>query len=446
MIHSQRSTLGADFHLRHRDALNRHLSRCKHAQAGARVRSSRVNNACVPCSERKVKCSKEKTCRRCLTLHLDCTYAYHGSIGTAGHAATSSSPVESTDTNPHSLVSPLSLDGEHQECRPSVPVPVMTQQFSPTATSVHESTASVQDVQFSDTTDVMPWLSWDWTDQTSANSAHAALSIWSDPMGTPDPLLLVDGKWSSVSGNQVAPDGLEDYFHPSLQPSSSINMLDSKLDPVEHHRNKIIEYLRTHTKPSAQRHYIRWLERENFQILLKTYFNRHHRHTPIIHLATFNVVSCPTSLIFAIALVAASYIPRLGLRTRDTQDLAETAYSFALHSDEVRPTSEQLNGKVEANQIARRQSLESNGIASLETLQALILLSILDRLLVKKELGSIPSIDLGAIVRMARSACVFDDPRNHHTIDWHTWARNESHRRQARSHPPYRPVDVDAPC
>jgi hypothetical protein len=310
--------LVADFHVRHRDALNRHLSRCKSAQAGARVHSSRVNNACVSCSERKVKCSKEKTCRRCLTLHLDCTYAYHGSIGsgTAGHAATASStsPIESPGMDPNNRESPQS------------------------------------DVRFSDTIDVMPWLSWDWTDQTStdADSAHVALSSWSDPIETSG-LLSVDGQWS-VSGNQVAPDALEDYFHPSLQPSST-NMLDSKLDPVEHHRNKIIEHLRAHTKPPTQRHCIRWLERDNFQILLKTYFNRHHRHTPIIHLATFNVVTCPTSLIFAIALVAASYIPRLGLRTNDTQTLAETAYSLALHSDEVWLTTGQLNGKVEADRI-----------------------------------------------------------------------------------------------
>lgn len=241
--------------------------------------------------------------------------------------------MESTDLDTHTLVSPRSLDGEYHEVHPCVPVlPIVTQQFSPAATSIREGTASVEDSQLLDTVDVMPWLSWDWTEQMTADPAGVGLSLWNNPTGTSDRLLSADEQWS-MGGDHITPDGGADDLYASLWPAST-NLIDSKLDPVEHHRNKIIEHLRAHAQPTP-RHCVRWLQRDNFQILLKTYFNRHHRHTPIIHLATFNVVSCPTSLIFAIALIAASYMPGLGLRTNDTQALAEIAYLLALHSDEV---------------------------------------------------------------------------------------------------------------
>jgi hypothetical protein len=51
--------------------------------------------------------------------------------------------------------------------------------------------------------------------------------------------------------------------------------------------------------------------------------------------------------------------------------------------------------------------------------------------MVKRELGSLPTIDLDAIVRMGRNARVFDDPNNQDTADWQLWASKESRRRYA---------------
>jgi hypothetical protein len=316
----------------HRDALNRHLTRCKSAHAGARVRSSHLNRACVACSERKIKCSGETTCQRCAAMQLACTYAYHGSTGEP-QGVSPSSPRESMEPEPHNLMSPQSSEGGYQERDLSVAVDtVATQQFSPAATSNHEGTTNPDDSQCSDTMDVMPWLSWDWTEQMSANPADVTVSLWSMPDRASDQLLSIGDSWS-VGGDGVAPDGPVDDCYASLQ-ASTTSIVNSKLDPVEHHRNKIIEHLQNQPH-MARKHRKHWLERDNFQVLLKTYFNRHHRHTPIIHLSTFNIVSCPTSLVFAIALIAASYMPRLGLRTADTLALAETAYALALYSDEV---------------------------------------------------------------------------------------------------------------
>jgi hypothetical protein len=266
-------------------------------------------------------------------MHLTCTYAYHGNIGGA-QCADPLSPTGSTGPEPHSLESPRSSDGEYQETDESLAsVPVMTQQLSPAATSSHEGTANLDDSQQSGVANIMPWLSWDWSEQMPVHPADMEVSLSSIPAETSDQLLSIGGPWS-IGNDQRTPEGLLDDCYASLQMTAT-NIVDSKLDPVEHHRNRIIEHL--HTQPHmARRHRTCWLERDNFQVLLKTYFNRHHRHTPIIHISTFNVVSCPTSLIFAMALVAASYMPRLGLRAEDTLALAGTAYSLALQSDEVK--------------------------------------------------------------------------------------------------------------
>jgi hypothetical protein len=266
-------------------------------------------------------------------MHLTCTYAYHGNISGA-QCADPPSPGESTEPEPHSLVSPRSSVSENRE-RDEIlaSVPVMIQQLSPAATSTHEGTMNLDDSQHSDVANIMPWLSWDWSEQMPVYPANMEVPLLSIPAGTSDQLLSISGSWS-IGNDQVTPEGLVDDCYASLQVVAT-NIVDSKLDPVEHHRNRIIEHL--HSQPHiARRHRICWLERDNFQVLLKTYFDRHHRHTPIIHISTFNVVSCPTSLIFAMALVAASYMPRLGLRAEDTLALAGTAYSLALQSDEVR--------------------------------------------------------------------------------------------------------------
>ena len=68
-------------------------------------------------------------------------------------------------------------------------------------------------------------------------------------------------------------------------------------------------------------------------------------------------------------------------------------------------------------------------IAALPTLQALVLLGILDRLLIKRTNDSVYSVDLGHVVRLARKAQVFDNPKPVATQTWSNWAYNESRRR-----------------
>lgn len=109
-------------------------------------------------------------------------------------------------------------------------------------------------------------------------------------------------------------------------------IIDAKLDPMEHHRQAIATYLDQSNTRSSNR---QWLARGQFPLLLKKYFKRHHRHTPSIHLPTFSIVECPTSLMFALALIAASYVPTLGLRAKDIVTPSGYAYHPAVMADEL---------------------------------------------------------------------------------------------------------------
>ena len=188
------------------------------------------------------------------------------------------------------------------------------------------------------------------------------------------------------------------------------HMISSKIDPVEHHRQTIFNHLSKQSAVETTRAQAHWLDRTYFPTLLRTYFSRHHRHTPVIHLPTFNIVDCPTFLVWAIALIAASYMPAAGLRAADTLALAKSAYTFTMETD---------------------QGLNARGQASLEALQALLLLSILDRLMISRSnRSSSYAIDLGRISRLARDANIFQEPeRTSGTSPWLIWASMEARRR-----------------
>lgn len=172
--------------------------------------------------------------------------------------------------------------------------------------------------------DINPWLSWEWADLP-----------WNF-LGS-DPCVPSD-----ISHEQITDVDLSSILHVPLGGSpgttstardAAAAIIDAKVDPAEHHRRIIIAYLQRF--PAGQGENVRWLFQTRLPFLLKTYFTHHHRHTPIIHLPTFDIVACPSPLIFTISLIAASYIPQLGLRSPNIIGLAKCAYQFALDADEV---------------------------------------------------------------------------------------------------------------
>jgi hypothetical protein len=191
--------------------------------------------------------------------------------------------------------------------------------FADTVADLHNAFI---DVGFPDPGNDSPWLSWDWVD--SSWNLLEIVPQTEDPRGA-DSTAEPHSEHNMRNGERQA----------SLSRQRISSIIDAKVDPVELHRQAIVSYLQTIPSFADQDERLRWLSRTEFQALLKTYFLRHHRHTPIVHLPTFSIAETPTSLIFALALIAAAYTPSAGLRAKDTVVLARYAYRLALDSDQV---------------------------------------------------------------------------------------------------------------
>lgn len=184
--------------------------------------------------------------------------------------------------------------------------------------------------------------------------------------------------------------------------------MNARLDPLEPHRQMIVRHINKQLG-NVQQTQRPWLDRDQFPLLIRTYSVRHHRHTPIIHLPTFNVVDSPTFLVFAMALIAASYVPTAGLRTAEIIQLVKIAGVLIEETDQGRSTS---------------------GAASLEALQALLLLNILDRLMIRRR--SQPAayaVNLGRMCQLARYANIFQQPMDLGSCSWTLWVECEARRR-----------------
>lgn len=270
--------------------------------------------------------------------------------------------------------------------------------------------ASSQDLLAAD--DTSPWLSWGWIDSSF------------DLMPPMNPQATDDHQVSSL------PAGSTTLDVPRLEQTTSsriASIIDVRLDPVEYHRQSILACMEPSSRISARDNIWHWLHRSQFPLLLKTYFVTHHRHTPIIHLPTLNIAECPTCLIFAIVLVAASSLPSLELQPDNLVALVECGYHLAIEPGKVWNYTRDI--KSPPSDIAHQGTDDET--TSIGALEAIILLAIIDRIILKRTAGSPYIVELDQLCRLARTAKVFDERIDPPNDPWHRWASMESRRRLA---------------
>ncbi|KXH32482.1 hypothetical protein CNYM01_01030 [Colletotrichum nymphaeae SA-01] len=186
-----------------------------------------------------------------------------------------------------------------------------------------------------------------------------------------------------------------------------------QLDPLEHHRTVIVDFLSTACKDVPGIHSL--FKTQSMGMILNTYFVRHHHKTPVAHLPSFSIGSASTSIVLAMSLFTAAYTPSLGLQSRQFQSLLVAAYRFVIKNDK------------------HDQALENAEEPSVSTLQACWLLVMLENPMNATHCtGSV--IPFEDIVSLARRARIFDgsrlkklgpDPR------WVDWVDVENFRRLA---------------
>ena len=86
---------------------------------------------------------------------------------------------------------------------------------------------------------------------------------------------------------------------------NSISIAMSRIDPLEAHRLTINQHL-LHSG-SVLREDVAWLTPHNVREMVYCYFRHFHRHTPIIHLPTWDIATTPSSLLLAMILLGAMY-------------------------------------------------------------------------------------------------------------------------------------------
>lgn len=343
-----------------RDVLNRHLSTCLRAEPGARVGNRVANRACTPCRNRKAKCDSQVPCSRCIQSGLSCTYSMRR---TRRNSAAPSQPssLDALANRPpeHQLHSPpatedamegASVMPEHVSGQVETVVMNSSRTHAPREPHISSSTLdfrSTNDAPLAhDPPHVPGELDNTWSnihalwDADDSMNVFQALSWNTNGM---DPLLELAGadlvnnvanRTSTTSDSDSPPIPRE---HRVLQPLSVASGLSLvQLDPLEHHRSVIIAHLEAQCPQVPQ--ILHLFRSHNLAMIVNTYFVRHHRHTPIIHLPTWNIATCSTALILSMSLVTASYMPSLGLRSSHIRPLLSAAYHLVRATDQVRGT------------------------------------------------------------------------------------------------------------
>jgi hypothetical protein len=348
--------------------LNRHLTTCGQAVTGARVDRRSVNRACNSCRERKIKCNSTLPCDRCTIARVQCSYSLRRErrdsmavprpslpVPDLEHSPFSHQPSSQDDTSqstvermsrspanggdivmpapePHSntvdalgpIVQASELNQQHQQHQPSQPQALHLAYGLPSA--LEESHIDVETLW--DVTDASfdMFQAFDWTNLVRNSSAQPSTMFAMEvPAGE------IQTTTESVVPAIEAPSAESDSFLYPMLVASGLGL--AQLDPLEHHRSRIIAYLEVNGSDTT--HALTFFRTQTLGQIINTYFLRHHRHTPIIHLPTWSITSCSTSLVLAMSLITASYMPGLCLRSRHMRSLLHVAYSFVITNDEV---------------------------------------------------------------------------------------------------------------
>lgn len=347
-----------------RDVLNRHITTCGQAVGGARVEARSVNRACDPCRERKVKCDSELPCARCAAATLNCVYSLRRerreSTARTASSMLNPSPM-SQQRSPRTDISQATeqsaeVEGDEPFPPPSIDqadtihvagnrYPAVGENNTPVsylhnppnalvpggyalAAGSDEAWMNVDALWNADNAafDLFQAFSWTTTAQDPMPQSSTVFGLGGNPVdGMPTPT------HSGPREMQPAAAGEQLALHPLLV-ASGLGLV--QLDPLEHHRSRITAYLDAECPNVPQ--ILALFRSQSVGMIINTYFRRHHRHTPIIHLPTWNIASCSTALVLAMSLITASYTPALGLRSSHIRPLLGSAYNFVIENDNVR--------------------------------------------------------------------------------------------------------------
>jgi Fungal specific transcription factor domain len=116
---------------------------------------------------------------------------------------------------------------------------------------------------------------------------------------------------------------------------NTISIAMNKIDPLETHRLTINQHLlRTGTISEED---IAWLSPHKVREMVYCFFKHFHRHTPIIHLPTWDISTTPSGLLLSMILLGAVYSDNPEQNAPHAKRIATEAKSLIYSLDPVYP-------------------------------------------------------------------------------------------------------------
>ncbi|KAL6351890.1 hypothetical protein LRP88_14702 [Fusarium phalaenopsidis] len=332
------------------DVLRRHYQSCKlarRADAASSGLSRRVNRACSACRQSKLKCSGQQPCQRCDNLgqgHL-CRFTLRKHRNADDVEA---NVARNTTLAPEADGPPVSSGVDDQDGHAVAMEVVQGGSVDP---SIHGQCLQTGTPIADEQTLVPARLEWvfepgdsavdmisDQATGTGARQLHllAGPSIANAASNTFNPsdfelsspgmfldldlldygildssLMMLDdrgptGSVTTVSANETGttpPD--HDERRGTVTHDLPKGMRLMRISPLDAHRTQLLQYLQE--SPLGQRRWDRWLSTENMSRYLNAYFSFFHRHTPLLHLPSWNISTTSTRLLFSMLLMGAMY-------------------------------------------------------------------------------------------------------------------------------------------
>lgn len=316
----------------------RHHNTCQAAHdAGYRrgtVPKKSKRRSCERCSRLKCKCDDQSPCGRCAAAGVECQ-------------RTSGSKGNVHDQMMEEDLSNIHLLAHHAAQTPKEvlsPAVVSPEVFPPTMTPT-------QPIQFNDPFQQSNTLSL----PADENLSIFDWSLFDTNIGTMDNLLpdtdeilrvmfktLNHPQTNSLDVNSgaIIPDPTVDD---QLCDWNTISIAMNKIDPLETHRLTINQHLlRTGTISKED---IAWLSPHKVREMVYCFFKHFHRHTPIIHLPTWDISTTPSGLLLSMILLGAVYSDNPDQNAPHAKRIATEAKSLIYNLDQVCSRQSVVDGR-----------------------------------------------------------------------------------------------------
>lgn len=307
-----------------RDVMYRHHNTCQAAHdAGYRrgtVPKKSKRRSCERCSRLKCKCDDNSPCGRCTAAGVECQRG--------GLAATSTkmSVVDDDLSNIHLLA-------HHASQTPK-------EILSPAISPENFGSSIPRTLQFQD-----PFQH----DTSAPMTSPESLSLFDwglfdTNFGTMDSLLpdtdeILQEMFKTLnhpqtntfevdSGGIIADETVDEH----LSDWNSVSIAMNRIDPLETHRLTINQHL---LRSGVSREDVGWLSPSNVREFLYCYFRHFHRHTPILHLPTWDIATTPSSLLLAMILLGAVYSDNPEINGPRARRIAPEVTSLTYNLDQV---------------------------------------------------------------------------------------------------------------